>query len=310
MTTDRSDQQFPHLREKTRLQALLSDDDRINIIQEGSWINLATHKSVIAKLQTMLDAPRVTKPPCLLLIGDPDSGKSSIFERFLTLNAPDLDPSAAISKSPVVLISCPSGRDRGAIYVRILTALFSRFKAKEKPEMLRASVIRLFKELGVRMLLIDELHDALAGTVAEQQDLRNAIKDLTNVTKVNVAAAGIDKARTVFASDPQMTSRFRQVMELPTWKADTALGELLATLENRIPLREPSGLAQPAMMTEILRRSEGNLGDIVDLVKEAAISAIRDPKKPERITLKKIRDLSWTSSSARRTFQRYSVAKG
>lgn len=307
--TERSDVQFPHLREKTRLQALLSDDERIAIIQEGSWINLAMPKSVIEKLQTMLDAPRVTKPPCLLLIGDPDSGKSSIFERFLKLNAPDLDPSAGVSRSPVVLINCPSGRDRGAIYVRILTALFARFKAKEKPEMLRASVIRLFKELGVRMLLIDELHDALAGTVTEQQDLRNAIKDLTNVTKVNVAAAGIDKARTVFASDPQMTSRFRQVMELPTWKSDQSLGELLATLEHRIPLREPSGLTEPAMATEILRRSQGNLGDIVDLVQEAAISAIRNPKKPERITLKGIQTLSWTSASARRNFQRYSTGK-
>ncbi len=161
MTTDCSAQDFLHLREKTRPQALLSDDERIAIIQEGSWINLVAPKNVINRLEEMLRAPRVTKPPCLLLIGSPDSGKSSIFERFLKLNLPDQDPDSSTSRSPVVLIECPSGRDRGAIYVRILSALFAKFKPADKPEVLRGQVIRLFAELEVRMLLIDELHDAL-----------------------------------------------------------------------------------------------------------------------------------------------------
>ncbi len=307
MTTDSGPQELLHLREKARPQALLSDDERIAIIQEGSWINLAASKNVISKLEILLKAPRITKPPCLLLIGDPDSGKSSIFERFLNLHLPDRDPDSSVSCSPVILINCPDGRDRGAIYVRILTALFARFKPADKPEVLREQVIRLFNTLQVRMLLIDELHDALGGTVAEQNALRKAIKDLTNVTKVNIAAAGIDTARTFFAVDEQMTSRFRHTIELPKWKADDELGQLLATLEQRIPLRKPSGLKEPAMLTEILRRSEGNLGDICDLVQEAAISAIKDPKKPEMIDVARIRTLDWTSPSSRRNFQKRPV---
>jgi Bacterial TniB protein len=307
MTIDSATQELLHLREKSRPQALLPDDERIAIIQEGSWINLATPKSVIDKLQAMLDAPRVTKPPCLLLIGNPDSGKSSIFERFLSLHSPDSDPESSVARSPVVSINCPDGRDRSALYVRILTALFASFKPAEKPEVLRAQVIRLFRDLQVRMLLIDELHDALGGTVAEQNSLRTAIKDLTNVTKVNIAAAGIQTARTFFAVDTQMTSRFRHTIELPIWKANEELGQLLATLEQRFPLRKPSGLKEPAMLTEILRRSEGNLGDICNLVQEAAISAINDPKKPEMIDVARIRNLVWTSPSSRKNFQKYSV---
>lgn len=307
MTTDKAPEGLLHLREKSRPQALLPDEERITIIQEGFWINLAAPKNVIDRLQSMLDAPRVTKPPCLLLIGDPDSGKSSVFERFLNLHSPDADPTSSVSHSPVVSINCPDGRDRSAIYVRILTALFAIFKPAEKPEVLRALVIRLFRELQVRMLLIDELHDALGGTVAEQNSLRKAIKDLTNVTKVNIAAAGIQSARTFFAVDTQMTSRFRHTIELPMWRANEELGQLLATLEQRIPLRKPSGLKEPAMLTEILRRSEGNLGDICHLVQEAAICAINDPKKPEMIDVARIRNLTWTSPSSRRNFQKYSV---
>ena len=61
------------------------------------------------------------------------------------------------------------------------------------------------------------------------------------------------------------------------------------------------------MLTEILRRSEGNLGDICHLVQEAAISAINDPEKPEMIDVARIRKLTWTSPSSRRNFQKYSV---
>jgi polynucleotide 5'-kinase involved in rRNA processing len=78
MTTENDSQQFPHLGKKAAVQALLSADERIAIIQEGTWINLEAPKNVIAKLEAMLSAPRITKPPCLLLIGDSDSGKSSI----------------------------------------------------------------------------------------------------------------------------------------------------------------------------------------------------------------------------------------
>lgn len=307
MTTNQAAQELLHLREKSRPLALLPNDERIALIQEGFWISLRAAKNVIDQLQLMLDAPRVTKPPCLLLIGDPDSGKSSIFERFQKLHLPDADPNSPVSGSPVISINCPDGRDRSAIYVRILSALFASFKPAEKPEILRAQVIRLFNELQVRMLLIDELHDALGGTAAEQNSLRKAIKDLTNVTKVNIAAAGIQTARTFFAVDTQMTSRFRKTIELPVWKADADLGELLATLEQRIPLRKPSDLKAPAMLAEICRRSEGNLGDICNLVQEAAISAINDPKKPEMIDMARIRSLTWTSPSSRRNFQKYSV---
>lgn len=309
MTNDANSQQFPHLSKKAGAQALLPDEERIAIIQEGTWINLEAPKNVIARLEAMLKAPRINKPPCLLLIGNSDSGKSSIFERFLSLHLPDKDSTSSLSRSPVVLINCPDGRDRSALYARLLTALLAKFKPAEKPEVLRAQVIRLFKTLEVRMVLIDELHDALASSVAEQKLLRTAIKDLTNATQVNIAAAGIDVARTFFAQDPQMISRFRHSIELPTWKANADLGQLLATLEQRIPLRKPSGLKEPAMLTTILRRSEGNLGDICNLVQEAAISAITDPKKPEMIDVARITALDWTSPSSRKSFHRLFVAK-
>jgi hypothetical protein len=61
------------------------------------------------------------------------------------------------------------------------------------------------------------------------------------------------------------------------------------------------------MLTAILRRSEGNLGDICNLVQEAAISAITDPEKPEMIDENRISKLDWTSPSSRKSFHKYLV---
>ena len=48
MTNDANSQQFPHLSKKAGAQALLPDEERIAIIQEGTWINLEAPKNVIA----------------------------------------------------------------------------------------------------------------------------------------------------------------------------------------------------------------------------------------------------------------------
>ena len=106
---------------------------------------------------------------------------------------------------------------------------------------------------------------------------RNALKSLSNEAKVSIVASGIEEAYNAFNADPQMSSRFVPI-EMPSWTPGRQLGTLLKTLEHRTPLRQPSGLHRPEMMQAIYVRSESTLGDIFDLVKTAAVEAIRSGK--------------------------------
>lgn len=288
---------------KAREQLKLSDDERISIILAGSWINLDHTDRVLATMGDLLKAPRGGRPPCLLIVGEANSGKSSLFDRFLKLNPPRADPLSQVNEAPVVQIEAPEGREPGAIYSRLLDAVFAPYKDTSKPEAKRRQVVKLFADLKVRVVLIDEIHNALSGTAKQREGYLIALKTLTNVAKVNIVAAGIQTARTLFSQDEQFTSRF-DPFELPRWTTDERLGNLLVTLENRMPLAKPSFLSEPGMLMEIDRRSEGNLGDIIALVKVAAVAAIRDPKRPEHISIAALKAMKWSASSDRKAFSR------
>ena len=160
----------------------------------------------------------------------------------------------------------------------------------------------LFRQLGVKMLIVDEIHHLIAGSMNKQRDFRNALKSLGNETKVVIVAAGIEDAYNAFNTDPQMSSRFMPEV-LPLWKADVQFATLLATLEKRTPLKKASNLKSPEKMQAIFDRSEGTLGDMCDLFKALAIDAIRTGA--EEITLKQINTLGWLPPSKRKSQQRF-----
>jgi len=49
---------------------------------------------------------------------------------------------------------------------------------------------------------------------------------------------------------------------------------LLASFEAVLPLREPSGLGAPALRAQVLRRSEGTIGEVTALLAAAADAAL------------------------------------
>lgn len=298
MTTEPA---YPHLHKKAIAQLDLSDDERIRIIRSGSWVALEPARRALERMEELLNFPIVTRMPNLLLLGASFSGKTSIIEEFLRQHPPDLDPTAEVMRCPVVAVEAPYKPDITDFYCRILQALMCAYKPTAPARELNAQIKRLFRELGVRVLIVDEIHHLIAGSLNRQREFRNALKSLGNETKVCIVAAGIEDAQHAFFSDPQMSSRFVPMM-LPTWREGEALGKLLATLEYRMPLRLPSDLASVEMMMEIDRRAEGPLGDVCDLVYSAGVDAIRT--KAERITLAQLRKLDWTPPSKRKQYQR------
>lgn len=300
-TKSKSNSNLAHLHKNAREQVDLGDKERIRIIQAGSWMALDHAKRALERMEELLAHPPVTRMPNLLLVGASFSGKTSIIEHFRDMHLPDLDPTAEFSTCPVVMVEAPYKPDTSDFYSRILDALMSPYKPTAPAQAKYSQIKRLFKQLGVRVLIVDEIHHLIAGSLNRQREFRNALKSLGNETKVCIIAAGIEESYNAFNADPQMASRFVP-MTLPKWTAGQAMGNLLATLESRMPLRLPSNLASVAMMMEIDRRAEGTLGDICDLVRTAGVDAIR--KKTEQITLKQLQTVDWTPPSKRKHYPR------
>lgn len=298
MTTEQG-QTYPHLHKKALSQIDLPDAERIRIIQAGSWIALDHAKKALDRIQELLDHPEVTRMPNLLLIGASYSGKTTILEHFVKMHAIDPDPETEVSHIPVLMVEAPPKPHVGDFYSRILEALFAPYKPAAGDEEKFTQIRRLFKQLNVRLLIIDEIHHLIAGGLKAQREFRNALKSLGNMTKVCIVAAGTEEADAAINLDPQLSSRF-QPMVMPKWKPGMQLGTLLATLESRMPLKMASNLASPEIVMEIDLRAEQTLGDIFDFVRAAGVDAIRTGQ--EQITLKQLKQLDWIPPSKRRMY--------
>lgn len=293
--------EFPHLNDAARALLEATDVQRIKAIRAGTWLGYNRAREILGRMEELLDYPRITRMPNILLVAPSFNGKTSILERFLSLHPPEIDPAAEVTFCPVLLVESPPNPDISAFYSRILDALMARYRPNAASQVKNTQIKQLFKQMSVKMLIIDEIHNLIAGSLNRQRVFRNALKSLGNETKIVIVAAGTEEAYTAFNTDPQMSSRFTPE-ELPTWKADNAFGSVLATLEQRTPLKKPSNLKNPEKMLAIYARSEGTLGDMCDLFKELAVDAIRTGA--EQITLKRIETLKWVPPSKRKQYKR------
>ncbi len=293
---------YPHLNDAAMALIDASNAIRINSIQSGTWLGYQRAKEILARMEYLLEYPRITRMPNILLVAPSFNGKTSILERFMKLHPVDLDATAEVTTCPVLMVESPSSPDVSAFYSRILDALMVSYKPTAPPQEKNSQIKVLFRQMGVKMLIIDEIQHLIAGSMNKQRDFRNALKSLGNETKIVIVAAGIEDAYNAFNTDPQMSSRFTPEV-LPLWKADELFGALLATLEKRTPLKKPSNLKSTEKMQAIHDRSEGTLGDMCDLFKELAIDAIRTGA--EEITLKQINTLGWSPPSKRKIQQRF-----
>jgi hypothetical protein len=292
---------YLHLNDAARALIDQSDKARIYAIRAGAWLGYKDAKRILERMEDLLEYPRITRMPNMLLVAPSFNGKTSILKRFMSMHEPDLDPAAEVTICPVVMVEAPPKPDISDFYTRILDALLTPYKPTASVQEKYSQIKRLFRQMEVRMLIVDEIHHLISGSLNRQQEFRNALKSLGNETMISIVAAGIEDAYNAFNTDPQMSSRFTPE-QLPTWRPNNEFGSLLATLELRAPLRQPSNLKDPQMMLAIHTRSEGTLGDACDLIKELAVDAIRN--KAERITLTRIASLPWVPPSKRKQYKR------
>ena len=76
---------------------------------------------------------------------------------------------------------------------------------------LRETTFRLLRELGTRMLMIDEINSILVGSARQQRQFLQLLRFLSNELQVTIVCAGVPEARFALLSDPQLRSRVADV---------------------------------------------------------------------------------------------------
>jgi len=290
------------------VEALLSksDEDRIAYIVKDRWINYPLAQEIIDMLEKLKtyekNKSRVTS---VLLVGSSNNGKTSLLNEFMRRN-PTYDHYSenphkltkeyfdkySATGVPALYILAPSEPSETRLYSNILNSIFAPFKERDTIARKQYLVEYYLELLNVDMLIIDEIHNILSGSVAKQKQILNAIKNLSNHLKIPIVLSGTKDALRAVSTDTQISSRFRPIY-LKKWKMDKEFVSLLATFLSTLPLKKESQILTHNTAMEILEISDGYIGDVVGLLKEAAIYAIESGS--ERISLKEIRESNYNS---------------
>lgn len=281
---------YDHIHPDFRHIMAFSDKDRMAFMDMPRWISYPTAQKIIESLQGLMIKPAKPRMPNLLIVGEPNNGKTSIVRRFRELYGQGYLDENNDPVKPVVIAESPPSADEKGLYISILEQFFTPYRASDSTAKLRFQVVHTLRLCKTKLLMIDEFHSMLTGSTVKQREVMNAIKFLCNELAIPIVGVGTREAVMVLHSDPQHASRF-DVVSLPLWELNKDFQKLLAGFEKVLPLKKPSRLHEPELATLIHAISEGNTGNIHRLLVECAREAIESGK--EFIDLPLVQSKSW-----------------
>ncbi|MBA1159076.1 TniB family NTP-binding protein [Microvirga mediterraneensis] len=261
-----------HLTEDAAQVLTRPDHERIYFIRSKRWIPYPRARQVLNQFEHLLAFPRTTRMPSLAIYGDSGMGKSMIVEKFRDDHAITFDPDTGTARTRLLVVEMAGRPSERRLFAQILAALGAPHSPRATIVDLEQATVRLLRAVGVQVLLIDEVHNILAGTWREQRVMLNTLRYLSNELKLSLVCVGIAEAREAINGDVQLARRF-DVMTLLRWSANEEFEQLVLAIVRNLPLRHPSVLT-PRGLRRILQVTGGVTAWVFRLLNDVAITAI------------------------------------
>ena len=296
VTVDKRQPQVPaHLHLAARELSKLPTEERLQRIRADRWIGYPKAVAAVERLEVLFGWPRKQRMPNLLLIGPTNNGKSMIVERFRRAHPAVTGRTG--ETIPVLCMQMPSEPSALRFYTALLSAIGAPLRPQQRLPEAERLALSLLREVGVRMLVIDEIHNVLAGPGEKRREFLNLLRFLGNELRVPLVGVGTREAYLAVRSDDQLENRFEPFI-LPLWEVGDEARSLLASFAASFPLRRPSLIDTEDMTRYLLARSEGTIGELARLLTAAAIAAVETGE--ERINHRTLTLADYLGPSERR----------
>lgn len=283
--------------------AMLPDEERIQYLRGDRWIGYTRARSTLQRLEELFNWPSKQRMPNLLVIGPTNNGKSMIIEKFKRdhLRAA-VREHADHEVIPIVVVQTPSEPSAARFYAMLLASIGAPIHPRARIAELEQLTLKLLRSVRVKILVIDELHNVLAGATDVRREFLNLLRFLGNELRIPIVGVGTREAYLAIRSDDQLENRFEPML-LPIWEEGDELLALLASFSAVLPLKRVSDIANEATARYVLSRTEGTIGEIAKLLMAAAIAAIESGE--ESINQRTLAQAGYESPTERRqTFER------
>jgi hypothetical protein len=268
---DNSSLDLSHLTPSAQRLAHLPFAERITHIRAERWIGYPRAVEAVNRLEALYQWPTKQRMPNLLIIGTTNNGKSMIVEKFRRQHLPSSSTDA--EHIPVLCVQMPSEPSILRFHMALLAAMGAPLRSRQPIAILEQQALSLMRRIGVKMLVIDELHNILAGNSNSRREFLNLMRFLGNELRIPLVGVGTRDAYLAIRSDDQLENRFEPLI-LPLWQVDKDTCSLLASFVAAFPLRRPSNIATDDMAQYLLARCEGTIGELALLLTKAAIAGI------------------------------------
>lgn len=266
---------------------VLPTPERIAFCMADRWVGYTLAHDVLQLLEDTFAQPRSLRMRNLLIVGRSGNGKSSVLERFINAH-PILKSDQGAPIAPIVSILMPATPDESELWSTILWALGISHREKDPARIKKNEVKGILQYVGCRLLVIDEFNH-LVNAGKQAGELLSSIKELSNALNISIVAAGTEAAINAVGSDLQMRKRFDAVVLRP-WAANAEYKRFLLSYTALLPLARSSEFDGDLVRT-VFAMTGATLGDTVNLLKAAAVHAIRTGA--ERIDTEVLKELNW-----------------
>lgn len=175
---------------------------------------------------------------------------------------------------PVLHVTLSTTGTPKSLASSILDALGDNYSTRGEAELLLKRVRTGLKDLGVEIVIIDELNHFRLKSL--QKDAANTIKNILSLGWVPVVLMGTTEAKSLFVDNRELKNRCAPQVVLAPYNYKDKDGDLAAWIEllgrlddemlKRGILRVRSGLAEPELAEDLCRASNGLIGELHNIL--------------------------------------------
>jgi hypothetical protein len=211
-----------------------------------------------------LDEKRKARRSCRL-IGESRTGKTVACEAYFFRNKPKQKDNQA-PVVPVIYIMIPPKAGPKEIFTSIIKAL--NYKAnKGSIADLRSRTWEVLKSCQVEMLMIDEA-DRI------KLDAFPDVRDINDGLGISIVLIGTDRLDAVIRRDEQVQNRFLSNKRFGKLAGDEFTKTLTIWEKNILKLPIPSNLTSKEKSKILMATTQGSIGKLDELLREAAIRSL------------------------------------
>jgi hypothetical protein len=247
-------------------------------IRRDRWIEYPAASIILAHLQSMFDHPIAFRPPCAMIVGETNTGKTSIAREFQRRHTPTPSVGDTDTKHPVVFVETPPGPFLGEFYGGLLRAVNAPAHQTSSRQRREMHVLDLFPQIGVKMIIIDEIHNILPGNRDQRTIFLNGLKFLTNTLQIPITVVGTRQAESAFQTDQQFGNRF-EPFRVPNWKPDMLYGKFIQQYVATSGFEMDISFKSTRVTEAIQAKTKGRTGDTLKLLRLVMYASLRKDMK-------------------------------